>query len=89
MREEAEKEAVQLRVRMKSGDIYLGTLIKYPIVGDEIKDKDFLIDKVSYYPRGDASRIRRLARSPGSGGVLLNTHDVDSIEFAYFDSTGE
>ena len=89
MRGEAGKEAVRLRVRMKSGDIYVGPLIKYPIVGDEIKDKDFLIDQVSYYPQGEVSEVRQLARSPGLGGVLLNTHEVDSLEFAYFDSTSE
>lgn len=76
---------VYVSVRMKSGDIYRGTLKIYPILGDDVKSKDFVISDGFYLPQGDESRRQILNDQviPGFGGILLNSQDVDAIEFAY------
>ena len=72
-----------LLVRMKRGDVYYGELASYPVLPDSQKEKDFLIEKARYYPKGDREQEYRLDDHPGGGAVLLNTADVDSIEVYY------
>ena len=92
MRVTAGMEAVRVRARMKNGDLYEGTLIKFPIVSDEISDKDFLIDNVKYRPSveralqsgGHPIQVESLAQKRGRSGLLLNTANVESLEFSFF-----
>ena len=56
------------------------------MVDETVPDKDFLIDNVYYYPGGDEEAVELLNSDTveGFGGVLLNTRNVDSIEFNYY-----
>ena len=69
-----------LLVKMKSGDIYYGALISYPMLPDTENEKDFLITRARFYPNGDLNDENILEDAPGGGRVLLNTSDVDSIQ---------
>ena len=80
------KANVQLRVRMKNGDVYVGSLHSYPILPDIAKAKDFRLGDSVLYPGGDTSSpIEMYFSSLGGGGVLLNTANVSSIEYLYHD----
>ena len=80
--ERSEDERIQVRVRMKNGDIYVGQLLYYPILPDSEKSKDFRLGDFDFYPGGDNNRVvRRDFSDYKSGGVLLNTINVSSIEY--------
>ena len=75
---------VQVSVRMKNGDIYVGQLLSYPILPDSEKSKDFRLGDSVFYPGGDTDRAVHLNFSLSdyeAGGVLLNTINVSSIEY--------
>ena len=72
-----------LLVKMKQGDIYFGELVSYPVLPDSQKEKDFLIRKTRYYPKGDLDKEYRLDERDRVGAVLLNTAEVDSIQVYY------
>lgn len=74
---------VLLLVKMKSGDIYYGELASYPIEPDHRKEKDFLVTKARFYPKGNLSDEYRLDDVDGEGAVLLNSDNVDSIQVFY------
>ena len=81
------KSNVQLRVRMKSGDIYVGNLNSYPILPDSADAKDLRLGDSIFYPAGDIDAAEELSFSKSSGGgVLLNTSNVSSIEYMYHDN---
>ena len=84
----ADKKNVQVRVRMVNGDVYIGELQDYPVLPDSENAKDFVISgRVRYYDaaEGDAFDIN----FGDSGGVLLNTGNVTSVEYRYHDGYGE
>ena len=71
-------------IRMKdSGDVYVGQIASYPIVSDTQSEKDFLIERVRYYPGGSFERAMDLAAVDGVGAVLLNSINVESIRVVY------
>lgn len=70
-------------VTMKSGDVYFGRLVSYPIVPDTENEKDFLIDNARFYQQGNAEQEQDLSKLDGVGAVLLNTANVDSIRIYY------
>ena len=85
-RRNANQSNVQLRVRMKNGDVYVGSLHSYPILPDVAKAKDFRLGDSVLYPGGDTSSpVEMYFSSLGGGGVLLNTANVSSIEYLYHD----
>lgn len=80
------KPNVQLRVRMKNGDIYVGNLDSYPILPDSADAKDVRLGDSVFYPAGDIDAAEELRfNKSGGGGVLLNTSNVSSIEYMYHD----
>ena len=80
------KSNVQLRVRMKNGDIYVGNLNSYPILPDSADAKDLRLGDSIFFPAGDIDSAEELSFSEaGGGGVLLNTTNVSSIEYRYHD----
>ena len=67
---------------MKNSDIYVGQLLSYPILPDSEKSKDFRLGDSVFYPGGDTDRAVHLNFNEyESGGVLLNTINVSSIEY--------
>ena len=70
-------------VTMKSGDVYVGRLVTYPIVPDTENEKDFLIDNARFYKQGIANQEQDLSKLDGIGAVLLNTANVESIRIYY------
>ena len=70
-------------VTMKSGDVYIGRLVMYPIVPDTENEKDFLIDNARFYKQGIADQEQDLSKLDGIGAVLLNTANVESIRIYY------
>ena len=81
------KSNVQLRVRMKNDDIYVGNLSSYPILPDSVDAKDLRLGNSVYYPAGEIDAAEELSFSEsGGGGVLLNTTNVSSIEYIYHDN---
>ncbi len=81
------KSNVQLRVRLKNGDIYVGNLHSYPILPDSADSKDLRLGDSVFYPVGDINSAEDLKFSEyGGGGVLLNTSNVSSIEYMYHDN---
>lgn len=80
------KSNVQLRIRMKNGDIYVGNLDSYPILPDSVDAKDLRLGDSVFYPAGDIDAAEELSfNESGGGGVLLNTSNVSSIEYIYHD----
>ena len=73
---------VQVSVRMKNGDLYVGQLIDYPILPDSEKAKDFRLGDSIYVPSDPRKAAIRLDFSNhDGGGVLLNTENISSIEY--------
>ena len=72
-------------VKLKSGDVYYGEIITYPIAPDIERKKDFLIRNARYYKDGFADNEQRLYENDGVGAVLLNSVNVDSIILYYED----
>ena len=86
-RRESGKPNVQLRVRMKNGDIYVGNLDSYPILPDSADAKDLRLGDSIFYLAGDVDAAEELNfNESGGGGVLLNTTNVSSIEYMYHDN---
>ena len=73
----------QLLVRMKSGDTYIGDLESFPIVADDVADKDFSISHAVWQPSEFPGQSLDLALQPGGGIVLINTVNVGSIQVFY------
>ncbi len=78
----AEKENVQVRVRMLNGDVYMGELQDYPVLPDSENAKDFVISGlVRYYDAAEGDTVD--INFGETGGVLLNTGNVTSVEYRY------
>ena len=75
---------VQVRVRMKNSNVYVGYLRSYPILSDSVNSKDFRLGSSVLYENGDTSSPIELDfDNTEGGGVLLNTANVSSIEYLY------
>ena len=74
---------VQVSVRMKNGDRYVGDLHSYPILPDSEKSKDIRLGRSVLYPNSSDSDdpIVLPFDDYEGGGVLLNTVNVSSIEY--------
>ena len=74
---------VQVSVRMKNGDLYVGDLHTYPILPDFEKSKDIRLGKSVLYPNNSDSGEPIILPFDDykGGGVLLNTVNVSSIEY--------
>ena len=70
---------------MKNEDIYVGYIHFYPILPDSENSKDFKLGESVYYKNGDLSSPEQLEFDDNNGGVLLNTVNVNSIEYLYID----
>ena len=73
----------QVIVRLKSGDTYIGELESYPVVADDVAEKDFSISKAVWQPSEFPGQSLDLALQPGGGIVLINTVNVESIQVFY------
>ncbi len=83
-RKNAGSQSVQMSVRMKNGDIYVGDLQSYPILPDSVESKDIRLGNSILYPHGDeASPIQLDFSNVDGGGVLLNTVNVSSIHYLF------
>ncbi len=73
---------VQVFVRMKNGDLYIGDLRSYPILPDSEEAKDIRLGNSVLYlnDKRDSPVDLRFDDYKG-GGVLLNTVNVSSIEY--------
>jgi Family of unknown function (DUF6338) len=84
----AERPNVWAFVRMKNKDVYTGWIAAYPLLGDEVAAKDFFLEDARYYAAQQAGEEAQADKAQGNewilptpGGVLINTSNVDSIEF--------
>ena len=87
-RKAGEKELnIQVSVRLKNGDVYVGDLESYPILPDSEASKDIRLGNSVLFPGGDISSPIALdfSRYDG-GGVLLNTLNISSIEYILHDN---
>ena len=73
---------IQVSVRMKNEDTYVGNLESYPILPDSESSKDIRLGNSVLYLGGDNSSpiILDFSNYDG-GGVLLNTVNISSIEY--------
>ncbi len=80
-----EESNVQVFVRMKNGDSYIGDLQSYPILPDSVESKDIQLggNSALYLDRGDSSPVEIDFRDHGGGGVLLNTTNISSIHYRF------
>ena len=88
--ERTQKEIhVLVSIRMKNGDVYEGVLDSYPLnLPDSEETKDIKLGKSVLYPNGDESSPIYLDFSDDfSGGVLLNTANISSIQYLFRDGT--
>ena len=83
-RETAGKSDVQVLVRMKNGDLYVGSLVSYPFLADSVEAKDIRLGRSEWYPGGDLSSPVKLGFEDDEGGVLLNTANVSSMHYRFF-----
>ena len=80
----SDKRNVQVRVRLKTGETYIGDLKRYPVLPDSEGTKDFWINGTVLFwspPQKDPIELR----FGKTGAVLLNTSNVVSMEFQYHD----
>ena len=80
---------VYVSIRMKNGDVYVGALVYYPLnLPDSEEAKDIKLGNSVLYPNGDESSPIYLDFSDEfSGGVLLNTANISSIQYLFQDGT--
>ena len=80
---------VYVSIRMKNGDVYEGALDSYPLnLPDSEEAKDIKLGNSILYPNGDESSPVYLEFSGEfSGGVLLNTANISSIQYLFQDGT--
>ena len=73
---------------LRNGGVYVGEMASYPIVSDTQIEKDFLIQRASYYRDGDIYNDQPDLDSLDDeiDAVLLNTSQVESIRL-YFESS--
>ena len=86
-RERMKKPNVQLLVRMKNGDIYIGMLYDYQFIPHPDGSRDVILgsdSNVWMRPGGNTSKEYELYFDEGGGGgVMLNSANISSIEYLY------
>lgn len=82
---DANKKDVQLVVRMKNGDVYIGKLYEYQAESEYRDSRDIMLTgDVILWPGGDTSNEIDLSFDErGGGGVMLNSANISSIEYLY------
>lgn len=81
----ADKSNVQLVVRMKNADVYIGKLYEYQGESEPENSRDIILSgDIILWPGGDASNTVELPfEEHGGGGVMLNSANISSIEYLY------
>lgn len=84
-REMEEHPNVQLLVRMKNSDVYIGLLYEYQFAPHPDGSRDIILaGDIILWPGGDASNEIDLSFDErGGGGVMLNSANISSIEYLY------
>ena len=84
--------SVQVSIRMKNGDMYIGELKSYPIAPDTAESKDVWLGSHTFYP-GDDPLSPIVMDFADDGGVLLNTTNMYSVHYRlisdYDEAAGE
>lgn len=83
-RRKSGKSSVQVSIRMKNGDLYVGELMSYPVVSDAAESKDIWIGSYTLYPNDAPFSPIEMRFANGEGGVLLNTANVSSMHYRFF-----
>ena len=83
------KSSVQVSIRMKNGDLYIGELKRYPIAPDTVESKDIWLGKHTLYPNDNPLSPIEMDFDDGESGVLLNTANVSSVHYGFFDDYGD
>ena len=79
-----DKSNVQVCVRMKNGDVYVGDLKSYTVLPFSDESRDLRLGDSVRYTGDDSSPPVELDFSDyGGGGVLLSTNDISSIEYMF------
>ena len=84
--------SVQVSIRMKNGDMYIGELKSYPIAPDTAESKDVWIGDHTFYPNDDPFSPIEMEFGDDEGGVLLNTANMYSVHYRLisdYDAEGE
>ena len=84
-RRESGRSRVQVSIRMKNGDMYIGELLSYPIAPDTAESKDIWLGKHEFYPHDAPISPVEMDFDDDEGGVLLNTVNVSSMHYGFFD----
>ena len=87
------KYSVQVSIRMKNGDMYIGELKSYPIATDTAESKDVWVGNHTFYPGDDPLSPIEMSFDNDEGGVLLNTTNMYSVHYRlisdYDEAAGE
>ena len=85
--------SVQVSIRMKNGDMYIGELNSYPIAPDTAESKDVWLGNHTFYPGDDPLSPIVMDFADDEGGVLLNTTNMYSVHYRlisdYDEAAGE
>ena len=81
---------VNIVVRTKDGDVYAGNLLEYQLLSDDGNTRDIMLgDEITLWPNGDASKEVTLHLNQGRGGVMINSENISSIQYLYFEDAKE
>ena len=86
------KYSVQVSIRMKNGDMYIGELKSYAIAPDTAESKDVWVGNHTFYPNDDPFSPIEMEFADDEGGVLLNTANMYSVHYRLisdYDDEGE
>ena len=86
------KYSVQVSIRMKNGDMYIGELKSYAIAPDTAESKDVWVGNHTFYPSDDPFSPIEMEFADDEGGVLLNTANMYSVHYRLisdYDDIGE
>ena len=75
------KYSVQVSIRMKNGDMYIGELKSYAIAPDTAESKDVWVGNHTFYPSDDPFSPIEMEFADDEGGVLLNTANMYSVHY--------
>ena len=87
-----EYSVVQVSIRMKNGDMYIGELKSYAIAPDTAESKDVWVGNHTFYPNDDPFSPIEMEFADDEGGVLLNTANMYSVHYRLisdYDDIGE
>ena len=91
-RRKSDKSSVQVSIRMKNGDMYIGELNSYAIAPDTAESKDVWVGNHTFYPSDDPFSPIEMEFADDEGGVLLNTANMYSVHYRLisdYDDEGE